>query len=315
MLVPFLLLIGAAVCLSGMSLLRKEYDKRNGQDMGATYSFILISFLISALFCTVYFAISRTFGIFAEFDGTVLVLGIAYALCTFLSTIVCIVSASYGSVAMIVAFANLGIITFSTLYGLIFDNARNQPTVLTWLGLALALTVMLINLFESGKSDTESDARKKRIFKLFCIAIFFTNGPALVLFSMVTRYRPAFGSFHFMFVYSLVCALLALAMLCVLMLKKSKKTNEKAEKMRLMPRIGRISLIVIAAYAALTTASEVMALINTTQLPIIVQAPLSFAIPVVILTVVERIVYKTPITKSVIVKLALCLGCCTLLAF
>ncbi|MBO5754514.1 MAG: hypothetical protein J6R89_00495 [Clostridia bacterium] len=45
------------------------------------------------------------------------------------------------------------------------------------------------------------------------------------------------------------------------------------------------------------------------MIPIIIQAPLSFAIPAIILTTSEALIYKTPVTKRMIVELVLSLAC------
>jgi hypothetical protein len=298
-----------------MSLLRKEYDERNGKDLYPTFFFILVTFAAIALFSVGFFAISRTFPVLGEIDTLVMLLGIAYAVATFVSTIICIASASFGSVAVIVAFANLGIITMSTLYGMIFDSARNKPTVFTWIGLALAATVMVLNLLEGRQGGDATDARKKRVFRLFCLGIFFSNGPALVILSALTKYRPLFGEngIHFLFLYSAICAVAALVCLGVIIFHRKSATADKGEaRAATVPHISAISIAIILLYSVAMMGSEWMALVNTAQLPIIVQAPLSFAIPVVLLTVTERLIYKTPITKSVLVKLLLCLCCCTL---
>ena len=68
----------------------------------------------------------------------------------------------------------------------------------------------------------------------------------------------------------------------------------------------------VLAYAAASMTSELFALINTTQLPIIVQAPLGFGISAIVLAVFDRLLYRAPITRGLLLKLALALLGCVL---
>ena len=300
--IAYLLLIATGITLTVMSLLRKEYDNRTQGLSMASYVFIGITYAFVLISALVYFLVTGTFDAFAEVDGLTLVLAVGMALATFITTVICIVGASYGSVSVIVVFANLGTVTLSTLYGLIFDSERNSPTVFTWVGLLFVLAVILLNFLGERKSDEKDSPQKKRIYRLLCFFVFFTNGIALVIYSMLTKHRPNVGYWHFIFLYSVLCVVLAV--LCVLFVLWRKR-GEKQEKVR--DSVSRVTLVLIALYALFFVMGELMSLVNTTMMPIIIQAPLSFAIPVIILTVSECLIYRMRVTRGMILKMVLAL--------
>ena len=302
--IPYLFLIASGVCLMAMSLLRKEYDRRTSGDPTASFTFIGITYIAILAVAFIYFLVSGTLGGLAAIDGLTLLLGLGFALATFITTIICIVGASYGSVSIIVVFANLGTVTLSTFYGLVFDSERNAASLFTWLGLLLVLGIMVLNFTEStNEGREERSAKDKWIYKLLCFVVFFTNGIALVIYSILTKYRPSVSSWSFIALYSLMCVLLAVLCLFFLALRGRKRQGGAVRI-----SVSRITLLLIGAYAVFFLIAELMSLANTTMIPIIIHAPLSFAIPVVILTVAESIIYKMPVTKSMIFKIFLALA-------
>ncbi len=301
--IPYLFLIASGVCLTAMSLLRKEYDRRTTGNPTASFTFIGITYIAILVVALGYFLITGSLASLAAIEGLTLLLGLGFALATFVTTIICIVGASYGSVSILVVFANLGTVTLSTLYGLIFDSERNGANVFIWLGLALVLGIMVIN-FAEGSEKTERTAKEKWIYKLLCFIVFFTNGIALVIYSILTKHRPAVGSFAFIALYSLMCVLLAA--LCLVFLFLRERRGKERDAARLY--VDRVTLALIGAYAVCFLIAELMSLANTTMLPIIIHAPLSFAIPVVILTVSESIIYKMPVTRCMMLKILLALA-------
>ncbi len=302
---PYLLLVGSGVCLTVMSLLRKEYDKRTTGNKMASFTFIAFTYLAILIIALAYFLVTRTFHEFAEIDGFTVLLGVGFALATFITTVICIVGTSYGSVSLLVVFANLGTVTLSCLYGLIFDSERNDAVLFTWIGLALVLGIMFLNFMteEKGQNISERASKKKWVYQILCFVVFFTNGIALVIYSMLTKHRPLVGSWHFISLYSLICVALAAFFIAFHLLFGRNKREDMSVK--LLP--GRVCFALIGAYAVFFLLAELMAIINTTQLPIIVQAPLSFAIPMIILTISECLIYKMRVTKGMLLKMGLAL--------
>ncbi len=303
--IPYLFLIASGVCLTAMSLLRKEYDRRTTGYATASFTFIGITYIAILLAALVYFLFTGTLSNLATIDGMTFLLGIGFALATFVTTIICIVGASYGSVSIIVVFANLGTVTLSTFYGLLFDSERNESSLFTWLGLLLVLAIMVLNFMEGGDGEKKQrTAKEKWIYKVLCFVVFFTNGIALVIYSILTKHRPQVSSWSFIALYSLICVVFAL--LCILFIWMRRDRKKDSAPMHFP--INRINLLLIGAYAVCFLIAELMSLANTTMLPIIIHAPLSFAIPVVILTLSESVIYKMRITKGMILKILLALA-------
>ena len=124
----YLYLIISALSLAGMSILRKEYDKRNqkGVVSGVVFAGIAyaVVFVVSALVSVLWTGLSG----YASLDGFIASIGFGYAFISVVTTILCIIAASYGSVSLILVFARLGTLTISFVYGLLFDN--NQADLL-----------------------------------------------------------------------------------------------------------------------------------------------------------------------------------------
>lgn len=286
-----------------MSLLRKEYDRRNTGGLRASFSFIAFTYIWVSLAVVFVCAFSSNWESFSAFDGVGFLLAVGFALATFVTTIICIVGASYGSVSLLIVFANLGTVTLSTVYGLFFDAERNGGNVFVWLGFVLVALILVLNFLEKDESEKDAEkANRKFVYRILCFCVFFTNGIALVIYSMLTKYRPAIDYFHFIGVYSVICVVMAVAALLVGRFCASKKTDGALPR-----RTTAVSHGLIALYAVAFLFGEWLSILNTVSLPIIVQAPLSFAVPIILLALGELWIYKTPITRSMLLKMALAL--------
>ncbi|MBO5754515.1 MAG: hypothetical protein J6R89_00500 [Clostridia bacterium] len=179
--------------------------------MRGIFLFVAVSHAIVAVCCLAFLFAQGSIRELASLDRVTFLLGGSFGVINFVCTVICIVGATYGSTTLLVSFANLGIVTLSTVYGLIFDPARNQLSVFVLLGLLTAVSVIVIHLFEREKGEKrETTAKGKWIYKLLCVGLFFINGLALVIYSLQTTHRPAVSSFSFIAVYSVVSALFAL---------------------------------------------------------------------------------------------------------
>ena len=210
MFLPYLFLTISGFSLTAMSLLRKEFDRRM-RGISSSFLFVAVSHAIVAVCCLAFLFAQGSIRELASLDRVTFLLGGSFGVINFVCTVFCIVGATYGSTTLLVSFANLGIVTLSTVYGLIFDPARNQLSVFVLLGLLTAVSVIVIHLFEREKGEKrETTAKGKWIYKLLCVGLFFINGLALVIYSLQTTHRPAVSSFSFIAVYSVVSALFAL---------------------------------------------------------------------------------------------------------
>ena len=60
--------------------------------------------------------------------------------------------------------------------------------------------------------------------------------------------------------------------------------------------------------------SESLAMKTTSLIPIIIQAPLSFSLSILFIAVFDKIIFKTKLTKTVILQLILSIACSVLFA-
>lgn len=301
---PYIFLLISALSVMMMSLLRKEYDKRNPKSLLSSVSFVGIVYGIVFAVCMLVFLVSGTVGEFAFLDSFIVLDGLGVAFASVITTILCIVAASYGSVSLIVIFARLGNLVIAFVYGLAFDG--NSADIYKWLGLAVAISIIVLNFILSDKGTDKSDLKKRRIYALLCLAVFFTNGSSIIFYRSFTKFRPDFPPLHFVSTYAFLSVLLAVT--AFFAIKLFGKKEERAACLS----FDRTSKIIVAVYACAVLCGEFLSLINTAILPIIIQAPVSFALPMIFITVGERVVYKTPITRPLLFKMALSLTCCIL---
>ena len=298
----YIFLLINATAQTFMSLLRKEFDKRNRKSILSSVLFAGVVYAIIFAACMLMFLVSGSFGAFSDIDLFIVLDGAGYAFVSVVTTILCIVAASYGSVSLIVIFARLGNLVIAFVFGLAVDG--NSANLFKWLGLAVAFLIILINFTVTDRSDASCTPKGRRIYALFCLAVFFTNGSSIVFYRMFTKYRPNFPALHFVSVYAALAVLIA--MIAVILIRVFKKKAEQSVS------FDARSKLIILVYAGILFSGEFVSLLNTAILPIIIQAPVSFALPIIFITVCERAVYKTPITRPLLVRLALAMLYCVL---
>ena len=278
----YIYLIISALSLMGMSILRKEYDKRNKKGLDTSVVFAGLAYLIVFAVSFIVSLLLSGIGEYASLDAFILSIGFGYAFISVVTTILCIIAASYGSVSLILVFARLGNLTIAFIYGLLFDN--NKADLLKWIGLGVVLCIIVINFLASDKSAGDGSARSKRIYALLCLAVFFSNGSALLFHRLFTKNRPDFEPLNFVAVYAALSVVIAVIAFFVI---KLTKKSDRASGVSL----SRVSVWIIVAYAIIMLVGEFTALVNTAILPVIILAPVSFALPMIFASVAERIVY------------------------
>ena len=105
------------------------------------------------------------------------------------------------------------------------------------------------------------------------------------------------------FLFLFFCVLICLAILAVLYVldKKNKKPFEIKNCITGKP------LLLSCAYGITFFFAEFLSLTTTTILPIVIQAPLGFAVGVVIVAIVDYLIYKQKLTKIQFVQIGLAL--------
>ena len=311
---PYLLIVVSSLFLCGMSAFRKEYQRRVDATLKSTVLFMLISSLFVVLVGVVYCLITD-FSIIYRLDRIVFTLATTFAFILTMNTCLCIFAAKYGSLAIVSTFATLGTLVISTFYGLISDPVRNRLNAFNIVGLVIAVAIIALSFLQARKLDTddstEIEGGNNKKFLIFCIAIFLFNGSALSVYSMFTENRAEYGGLNFIFLYLFLCVVLcALILGGLAFFSKRKGAKESIENQR----IAYKPVLCALGYGLLSITSEFCTLTTTVLLPIVIQAPLSFAISVIIVAIVDYLIYKQKLTKIQFIQMALAIVCAVFFA-
>lgn len=301
----YLLILLGAVMLSAMAAVRKEYQRRAGATLASTLLFMCISSLFITLVGAVYASVTDL-ALIRCADGLVLGLAVLFAVVLTVNTCLCIFGAKYGSLAVLMTFATLGTLVISSIYGLIFAPEENSLTVYRVMGLLLSTVIIILGFVGDKRAGSEEKkaGRAQRIFVLICLGVFIFNGSALSIYSAFTEHRAEYGGFDFIFLYSFFCVLLCLAGLAAIRLFGGRSALTEGQN-RKKPPIAPV--ICAIGYGMIFTVSEFCALTTTSILPIVIQAPLSFAVNLVVVAAADYLIYRQRLTKMQIIQVALAL--------
>ena len=304
----YLLILLNSVLMCVMAAVRKEYQRKADATLKSTLVFMGVSSLFVCLIGLGY-CFFTDFALIKQADGFVVGLSALFAVILTTNTCLCIFGAKFGSLAMITTFATLGTLVISTLYGLIFDPLKNQLGVFNSIGLLLAVLIIILSFLENkGETQMDNSERKKaKIFILICLAVFFFNGSALSVYSIFTGNRASYGGFNFIFLYLFFCVLL-----CAVSLGGLFLFNKQKQGLSIKDSIVGKPLVCSLIYGIVFFCAEFCALTTTSILPIVIQAPLSFAINVIIVAVVDYFIYKQKLTKVQLLQIGLAIvsGAC-----
>lgn len=280
MLIPYLYLIGAALGVGTMAILRKTYQKNVGSDLVAT---LLFSTLSSFAAFVMGFMLNGGF----EFEIVSFLLAFGYACLSTVTAMMCIAAAKYGSVSSAILYGSMGTLVLPSCFGLLFDPADtlNFPKVL---GFLFASAALLVGFLRS-KSSTAPAGRMKRLQ----IAIFFTNGLALVVFKLMSMLRPGFSQGAFITEYMLISAAASGCILCVVLLARSGAPS--LSEFRQTCSFSAVLTAVV--YAVAFFLSDSFSMKCTALIPLTIQAPLSFCLPILCTAILEYIVYRQKLYK------------------
>lgn len=299
----YLLILLGAVMLSAMAAVRKEYQRRAGATLVSTLLFMCVSSLFITLIGTVY-ALVTDLALIRNADGLVLGLAAIFAVVLTVNTCLCIFGAKYGSLAVLMTFATLGTLVISSIYGFIFAPEENALTVYRVVGMLLSAVIIALGFV--GDREAKGAERKtgstQRIFILICICVFIFNGSALSIYSTFTEHRAEYGGFNFIFLYSFFCVALCLVGLAAIRLfggRRAFSGEQHTDKLRPAP------VICAVGYGMIFTVSEFCSLTTTSILPIVIQAPLSFAVNLVVVAVADYLIYRQRLTKMQIIQVTL----------
>lgn len=299
----YLLILLSSIFLCVMCAVRKEYQCRADATLKSTLTFMGISSLFLCLVGGVY-CIATQGTLFQRLDEFVLILSIVFAFILTANTCLCIFAAKYGSLAILTMFATLGTLVISTIYGLISDPIKNKLSIFNILGFVLALVIIVLNFISEKRKETQAQEGQKtnsKIFIIICLAVFLLNGSALSVYSIFTTYRASYGGFNFIFLYSFFCVVLCALPLAILFVVDKKKGREFGVEKCVKGK----PLVCTLIYGVTFFLSEFFSLETTSLLPIVIQAPLSFAVSVIIVALADYLIYKQKMTKLEWLQIAL----------
>ena len=312
----YLLLLLSTVFLCAMSAVRKEYQRRADATLKSTLIFMGVSSFFVCLIGIIYCCFTD-FKLIKEANSFIIGLSVAFAVILTVNTCVGIFGAKYGSLAVLIMFATLGTLVISTVYGLISDPVKNQLNGFTIFGLCLVVGIIILSfvgekLKVKGTGETEKQNKKsEKVFIFLCLAAFLFNGVALSVYSIFTSNASEYGGFNFIFLYLFFCVLICILVLAVLFTidKKKKKPLE------IKKYVSGKALVLSIVYGIVFFISEFCALTTTSILPIVIQAPLSFAMNVVLVALVDYLLYKQKLTKIQFIQIGLAIvsGICFVL--
>lgn len=285
------MLLGA-LCLTCMTMFRKQYEKYNGADLCGTLVFVAVYALIVSVCAFVYENVPFAW------DGVTLLLATLCAITVTVTTVICIVGVEYGSVSMLIVFATLGTVCISSIYDLTVNANGGNVSVFNVIGFVLVAVILAFG-FVSPRNET-AKSKNPLLYKVLCVVVFFSNGMALLYYSLFTKYRADVGNGNFLGLYCAIMAVLSAVIFAVTVIVK-RRSQPVEIKSLVLPK----SWWCVGCYAVLFCVSELLALVCTTQLPLFIQAPLSFSLPILFVVLADRIIYKEKITKLNVIKIVL----------
>ena len=286
-----------------MSQLRKKYQMANGIGLVSTLSFILLASLFAA-------GVGSFFSDGLRFEPYSFVFATGYALFSTVTAALCICGTAFGNLSVLIMYATLGTLIIPSVYGLIVLPEENVLTIWKACGFVAAFLCLAMNFL--GSKETGADAaelksagKSSAIFKVMCAVVFFTNGSALVVYNLENRYCSDYSYYSFVTEYMLISAALLAVVLVILLLKNRKQFAGEAKKVATAKNMG-----IILLYAILFFASDLLSINCAGMIPLIIQAPVSFCVPVIVVALLDYILYREKLTKRNLLQMAAALVCC-----
>ena len=295
MLLPFILILLQSICVGVISLIRKKYQEFNGAGLLPTIIFTIFYYLFEIVVSLLVSCCFMQIGFLANVTPLTIMIAAIFAFASLVSTIICIIGPAYGSLPILMMFASLGSLTMSSTYDIILGQAsitNRYIAALVFIGI-----ILFINVY-SNKSESSKDKKGSLIYKLLCVALFFTNGFGLIFYHIFVINNPTFGNFNFIALFSVFGVLIGLlTFVCLCIFRKEKRAFSHIKEVR-----GR-GYFLILLYALFICASEALTLNATSIIPLSIQAPLSFALAIISVTILDCLFYKTRIKTPQLIQM------------
>ncbi len=283
-----------------MSQLRKSYQIRHGAGFITT---LMFSMLIS-----VFGAIGGMLtGTHLEFQVLSFTLSFCYAILTTVTASLCICGTAFGNISVLILYATLGSLVIPSVYGIISQPDKNTLSWIKIIGYLLAFFCLVLNFLDTKKANKE---KSSKLFKLFCMIVFFTNGSALIVYNLENRFCSDYPYFSFITEYMLISAIISAVIITVVLLLKKAPVKESV-----IPVFNVKTLIIVIGYAVLFFIAEFLGIKCAGMIPLIIQAPISFCIPIVVTAILDYILYRERLNIKNVFQIIAALLCATCFIF
>ena len=276
-----------------MCELRKSYQVKNGVGVIPTALFMMITNAFPMITGVVF---SQTI----TWSLTNTMYAVAFAFVALITGILCLIGSAWGNVSILVACALLGKLVLPSVYGMIVLPEENVITVYRIIGFLFAFVALALNFVTTEKEKSSKNSVK---FKSACIVVFFTQGLALIIISIVAR--KGIDGNGFVTTYMAVSTLVIGLVLVITMIKKPMDFKDKVRK-----TLSRKSFLIMLLYAVLIYTSDRLGIACAGIVPLIFQAPVSFCVPIIVVAIMDFIIYREKLNKKQYVQLVSALLCC-----
>ena len=289
-----LYIVIGATCVGVMSQVRKAYQVKNGTGF---FSVIMFSLLVSVVASVFGFCL----GAKIKFEALTFIFSLAYAVISTVTASLCILGSAVGNLSVLIMSATVGNLVLPSLFGFITDPTENELTVVKAIGFVLAIACIVLN-FVDKKTDQKGKINLK--FSLLCLTVFFTNGSAIIIYTLENKLCKDYPYFSFITEIMVLSAVLLIIIAAVYLL-----VNKVESKVGYSKVFNSKSIVFVIVYAVLFFASELLAVKCAGLLPITVNAPISFSVPILVIGIIDFLLYKVIPSKKNLLQMALALMC------
>ena len=259
----YLLILLAVVCFTAQFVFTKLYERAVGQT--ATASLVMLS-LASLMGALIFFFAN---GCRIAFSPVSLLWAVAFAVIMIPYYMIGIKVLSLGSLAIYSMFMMLGGMLVPFFYGILLLKESVSIGKLAGTVLLTAF-IVLQAISQNGQGEEDKkDGKKKTLFFVLCLVIFFINGMTGVIAKAHAVSAGAVDEKSFTVIYCVMTALLSFSILLV-SCRKNRKT--KAEVLRLA--FTKRPLAIVALLGAAAYGGNFLQLLAADRVPASVQFPL-----------------------------------------
>lgn len=299
----YIFILLAVMCFSAQFAFTKLYEGRIGQSTTGTLVMLTGSSLVGAL---IFFTVK---GFQISYSPISLIWAVVFAVIMLPYYLIGIKVLSLGSLAIYSMFMMLGGMLVPFFYGIIFLN--EAVTVGKILGTVfLTLFIVLQAVWQGNSEEKQSDKRKRRLFFILCIVIFFINGMTGVVAKAHAESAGAVDESSF----TVICCLLTSALsLLAMLISFLRGTKDKLPIIRKTLELKPIIIMLFLGGAAY--GGNFLLLLAADKVPASIQFPLVSGGVIVLSALVSAFIFKEKLTKKEWISVAGAFASTVLFAF